>query len=327
MPRNFRPDDQALFNHELEKVIPATTLLELHDVRISADGILFQGNQIMPESFAFPANLKQWHRRSILKFFVTNKLVRRTRSVDHDVLWVTDDWSGGYFHWLTDVLTRLLVVRGRLDDKVLLLPWFYESRDFVRASLNAFDVQAEFMGRDEVVRCRRVFMPTHTAPSGHYHEATIRGVRDVLQETYGANSVTGRDERIYISRARAPKRRISNEAAILNVLEEFGFQTIHAEDFSFAQQVEMFSRARYVVSNHGAGLTNIMFMPPRGNVLELRHHTDCINNCYFTLASALNLNYFYQTCESSNPDQDPHTAGLVVDQDTLRENLKALTQV
>jgi len=85
--------------------------------------------------------------------------------------------------------------------------------------------------------------------------------------------------------------------------------------------VEISSQARYLVSNHGAGMTNMLFMPEGSNVLELRHREDCINNCYFTLSSALNLNYFYQTCPSGGDAQDPHAADLLVDANALRANL------
>lgn len=324
LPVNLLDDELPLFSHELEKVIPPTTLLELNDVLVSSDGILFKRNQILPESFAFPANLKQWKRRSVLKFFVANQLMRRSRVIEHDVLWITDDWSNGYFHWMTDVLSRLFVMRGVLDEMVLLLPSTFQSFDFVRASLKAFGVKAEFIGKNEVVKCRRIRMPTHTAPSGHYNESIIRGVRDLLRESLGDETEGAGEERIYISRGRARKRRIANESAITDILAEFGFKTVYAEDLSFEDQVKAFSRARYLVSNHGAGLTNMLFMPASGSVLELRHETDCINNCYFTLASALRLNYFYQTCASNNEDDDPHLANLVVDPAALRSNLTLL---
>jgi hypothetical protein len=322
LPANFSADDLVLFSHELEKLIPETTLMELQDVRVSSDGILFKRNHILPESFAFPFNMKQWRRRSVLKFFVNNYAFRRSRRVEQDVLWIVDDWSNGYFHWLADALTRLYVMRDRLEDFVLLLPWDYETRDFVQSSLRPFGLKAvEFIARDEVLRCRRLFMPTHTAPSGHYNQETIRGVRDLMLQAYGDREYRGDGERIYISRGRAPKRRIVNEDEVVEVLAEFGFQTIYAEDLSFAEQVRICSRARYLVSNHGAGLTNMLFMPAGGNLLELRHHTDCINNCYFTLSSALNLNYFYQTCQSGVDDRDPHSADLIVDATALRANL------
>jgi capsular polysaccharide biosynthesis protein len=322
LPVNFRSDDLALFSHELEQLIPATTLLQFEDVRVSSDGILFKHNHMLPESFAFPFNMDQWKRRSILKFFVSNYVLRRSRKVERDVLWIIDDWSTGYFHWLTDALTRLYVMRDRLDDFVLLLPWDYEARDFAQSSLRPFNVKAvEFIGQNEVLRCHRLFMPTHTAPSGQYNEEIIRGVRDLLLQAYGDPGYTGEGGRIYISRGRARKRRILNEDEVSNVLAEFGFQTIYAEDLSFAQQVEISSQARYLVSNHGAGMTNMLFMPEGSNVLELRHREDCINNCYFTLSSALNLNYFYQTCPSSSDLQDPHAADLLVDANALRTNL------
>jgi len=325
LPVNLHEGDLELFKHELERVIPQTNLLELKDVRVSADGILFRQYKMLPESFAFPSNMELWRRRSRLKFFVGNYVLRRSVRVEQPVLWITDDWSNGYFHWLSDALTRLYVMRDRLDGLLLLLPWDYEGRDFVRSSLRAFGVETvDFIAHDEVRLCSKVLMPTHTAPSGHYNEEIIRGVRSLLLQAYGAAQDSQEYERIYISRGRARKRRISNEAAVIEVLDEFDFKILYAEDLSFEQQVRICSRAHYLVSNHGAGLTNMLFMPKQAGVLELRHQTDCVNNCYFTLAAALDLNYFYQTCRSSNSDQNPHAADLVVDTEALWTNLRLM---
>ena len=325
LPVNFHAQDAGLFNHELEKMIPQTTLLELSNVHASPEGILFKGLSMLPESFAFPANMKQWKRRGILKFFVNNHALRRERRVESPALWIIDDWSYGYFHWLADALARLYVMRHRLDDLVLLLPWNYETPDFVQSSLRPFGVKAvDYIQADEVVRCRRMVLPTHTAPSGHYNQETIRGVRNVLLQAYGDAEYQGTGERIYISRARAAKRRISNEEALVHILAEFGFETVYAEDLSFEEQIKLCSRARYLVSNHGAGLTNMLFMPHNSSILELRHQSDGVNNCYFTLSSALQLNYFYQRCLSQNPLENPHTADLLVDPTELRKNINLL---
>src|SRR6185369_5172319 len=141
----------------------------------------------------------------------------------------------------------------------------------------------------EVVEFRSLVMPSHTAPSGHFKDEAIRGVRDVLLSAYG--DAGSEEKRLYITRSRAGRRRIVNEDEVSSVLRKFGFATICAEDFSFAEQVAICSRARYIVSNHGAGLTNVLFMKDGGSVLELRHESDCVNNCYFTICSALALNY------------------------------------
>ena len=325
LPVNFNQDHWTLFAGELERVIPETQLLRFRDVLASPEGLLFKGRRILPESFAFPYHLDEWRLRSIVKFLATNYAFRRRRKIEREALWITDYWSTAYFHWLTDALSRLFVLRDRARDLLLVLPGKYEKFDVVRSTLTAFGVvNVDFIGPDEILECRNLVMPSHTAPSGHFKDEAIRGVREILLSAYGDIRGYGSQERIYISRGRAGKRRIVNEDEVTSVLHRFGFETIYAEELSFEQQVQVCSRARYIVSNHGAGLTNMLFMREGGSVLELRHEADCINNCYFTMSSALDLNYFYQTCTPQDPAADPHMAHLLVDLEQLEKNLRLL---
>ena len=325
LPVNFNQDDLSIFSHELERVIPQTKLLKLHNVGVSAEGILFQKGKMLPQSFAFPANRENWKRRSVLKFILSNYLFRRRRRFDRESAWVVDDWSAGYFHWLADVLPRLFTIRERLKDLVLLLPYKYKELEFVQASLQPFTVgSVEYIDASEVLLSRKLIVPTQTAPSGHYNEELIREVRNLLVGFYASGPRETPGDRVYISRSLAPKRRIFNEEEAIEVLREFNFHIIRPEDHSFAEQVRIASQARCLVSNHGAGLTNMLFMSPGTSVLELRHANDRINNCYFTLASALNLNYYYQSCEPENRGEDPHTGDLKVDSRALRANIESM---
>jgi hypothetical protein len=43
LPMNYDQADRGLFEHELTRIIPATVLLNLHDVKVNSDGILFRG--------------------------------------------------------------------------------------------------------------------------------------------------------------------------------------------------------------------------------------------------------------------------------------------
>ena len=322
---NLRRDDLPLFGHELEREIPPAELLEMRGVHVSSDGLLYKGLKILPESFAFPFLYDQWKARSVLKFFVTNYLLRSKRKVEGRAAWITDDWGGGYFHWLADSLTRLYAIREEARSMTLLLPHLHASLGFVMPSLAPFGVSdVRFIAPDETLACERLVVPMHTAPSGHYDEEILGGVRRLLLDAYGARDGGGVGERLYISRGRALKRRIANEDEVVAVLRGFGFRVVYAEDHTFEEQVEMASRARFFVSNHGAGLTNMLFVREGGRVLELRHQTDNVNNCYFTMASALGLEYFYQTCPSDDPTQDPHYAHLRADPGALAENLRLM---
>ncbi len=322
-PRNFDERDLSLFQHELEHEIPATYLLKFRDVLVSSEGLILKGARLLPESFAYPFELDDWKRSSVVKLLATNYFLRRRRAVDADVLWITDYWSKGYFHWLTDALPRLFVMRDRLDQLTLMLPWEFETHEFVTSSLDAFGVKVvNFIKQNEVLECSNLLMPTHTAPSGHFREETIRGVRDVLLSAFRNGNPEGK--RVYISRRAASKRRIANEQEIIPMLTDKGFEIICAEDLTLEQQVGLASQTRYLVSNHGAGLANMLFLREGGSVLELRHRTDYINNCYFVMSSALDLNYFYQLCDPQQQNADPHTADLIVDPKELEKSLGLL---
>ena len=323
LPRNFDQAHLNLFQHEFERPIPESRLLRFENVSVSAEGLLFKGAKMLPESFAYPFEYNDWKRRSVLKFLVTNHFLRKRRRIETDVLWITDYWSKGYFHWLTDALTRLYVVRDRLDHLTLLLPSEFEKHNVVKTSLRVFGVKdVDFIRPGEVVECRSLLMPTHTAPSGHFRDEVLQGVRATFLSSLADSAKGG--ERIYISRRLAGRRRVANEDELVPVLRNFGFEIVCAEDLSFVDQVRLFSRARFLVSNHGAGLTNMLFMCDGGSVLELRHNSDYINNCYFILASALKLRYYYQLCKAERDFADPHTAHLVVSPTEMETNLNLL---
>ena len=91
-----------------------------------------------------------------------------------------------------------------------------------------------------------------------------------------------------------------------------------------AWQMRISQDAQYLISNHGAGLTNMLFMRPGSKVLELRKKGDARNNCYFALASALDLKYFYQLCNSKRPNENAHTADLIVDCRTLKATVEQM---
>jgi capsular polysaccharide biosynthesis protein len=74
--------------------------------------------------------------------------------------------------------------------------------------------------------------------------------------------------RLYLSRAGVRLRRTVNEAEIEALLAARGFETVRPETLSHADQVRLFGEARTIVSTGGAALTNLLFVPPGGTVIE-----------------------------------------------------------
>lgn len=323
LPANFNKTDINLFEHELRREIPAAFLRHLSNVTVYPEGLLFSGTKILEESFPTPEFAASWLGIKVRAKALLKYTFKERRTISANSIWVTDTLSHNYFHWITDVLPRLFAIRDKLRKTTLLLPSSYRSKSYVASSLKPFFLEEiEFI--DKVTFCPNLMIPTRTAPTGNYNESAITGVRKLYINSCKESSVVNNFEKIYISRGKAQKRALSNEVACIAVLEEFEFKTIYFEDYSFEQQVEMISNTKYLVSNHGSGLTNMLFMKSEGRVLELRQKGDSLNNCFFALASAFELKYFYQLCDSQNLGEDANAANLVVDCRLLRENIERM---
>ncbi len=74
---------------------------------------------------------------------------------------------------------------------------------------------------------------------------------------------------VYASRSKARGRFILNEAEVLRSISHLAPHVVCFEDLSFAEQVTLMGKTKMFISIHGAGLTNMMFMPPGGSVIEL----------------------------------------------------------
>jgi len=79
------------------------------------------------------------------------------------------------------------------------------------------------------------------------------------------------------------------------------------------------NESKMVISCHGAGLTNIMFMQKGQTVIELKEKN---NNywCYFSLARVFGLDYNYILCEGD--DENHRDANIKVDLFALSELLE-----
>jgi hypothetical protein len=320
LPANFAPADLRIFEHELKREIPATVLSSLKNITVNSDGILSRKRQILSASFPSPDSPA---RKLKLKASVQNLLYGFHQRIEQETFWITDIWSISYFHWMTDALPRLFVIREEIANATLLLPNEYRTKEYIKSSLKPFFIpDLKFVHR--TICCRNLKIPTHTAvPTGNYNESIIRALRSLYRNFYQKTQYSNcAESRIYISRSKAQRRKIINEKECIVVLEKYGFKTVCFEDYSFEQQAKFALNAQYLISNHGAGMTNMLFMKSGSKVFELRKQEDIDNNCYFTLASALHLEYFYQLCDSENCNNDSHLANLIVDCQLLKKNIE-----
>jgi hypothetical protein len=113
-----------------------------------------------------------------------------------------------------------------------------------------------------------------------------RWLPDSLRGHFPAPSASTSGRRIYVPRVGV--RKVTNEAALIEIAREFGFETY---DYSTTpNEPEFFASLSAVVGPHGAGLANIAFCSPGTKVLELVP-SDHVYPYYYSLADAAGLEY------------------------------------
>jgi len=247
---------------------------------------------------------------------------------DETYLLIHHTWHNNYYHWLCETLPRLWMVRDKTHLMVLLLPAEVQLSRFVKETLEPFNFKAIFHippGQGALVR--KLCMPQLKPVMASYNKKALLGLSGLYIE-YGRatkNIKTDAGERIYISRAKSKRRKIVNEKEVTDILKEYGFNIIHNEEYSFYQQVYLYSNAKYLVGTHGAGLCNMMFMPKGAKVFELhkrktnpRDHHSLV---FWYMADALEHEYYHQICDPTDDEADFFEADFIVDVELLKRNL------
>jgi capsular polysaccharide biosynthesis protein len=321
-PSNLKKDHQYIFESELKKVIPTNYVLKLKNAIILEDTLLHNWLFLNKHTHTFKIDwlykLKLLAKRFILPSLTVN-----------NAIWITDDLSEGYFHWILDCLPRLLNIiktsEITSDYVIILTPGIY-NQTFVKESLDLLGFKYFVKESKKVnIKCRQLLLANHCASTtGNYNDGLIKELRDFfLKKIEIKKSAT--KKWIYISRANATRRKANNEEELVTMLLANNVEVHYFEEYNFLKQMEVIAHTDYLISIHGASLTNMLFMSDNSHVIELRNSQDKHSNCYFSLASALNINYHYLLNEGE--DVIPHFSNLSIDVASLKNYILKLKGV
>jgi hypothetical protein len=234
-----------------------------------------------------------------------------------------------YYHWILESVPRLIAIHESNQKSIVFLPQSILYNTFVKESIKPFidNGNIEFISLDKNAYFKEIVIPPLKSFCEVYDPVDLQKIRTLYLK---ASSETELDQRvhfqkIYVSRRKANRRKIENEDEVLKIVGKYGFEVIDFEDYSFFEQVQIMQKANVIISAHGAGLTNLLFMEPTGKVLELHkkitNPKDHHSIVYWTLASNLGLDYYHQICEPTDIHADFFQADIIVNTVKLEENI------
>ncbi len=169
-----------------------------------------------------------------------------------------------FWHWMADCLPQLLTLERYMDGRPLTLLAGDDLGGFQRETLALMlppTMTVEFVPAKRWIRTDRFILPSYLSGrcNGYLPENYYAQIRRRITRGLGLPETAPPELRIYLSRAGAKRRRVTNETAILKSLERYGFIEVRPETMSIRDQVSLFQRASVIVGPHGAAFGGMVF--------------------------------------------------------------------
>ena len=230
-----------------------------------------------------------------------------------------------YYHFWADTMGDLAILRHLLPldgqpDYLLVshadLPWQLEILDMCgvdRSRVIRF-TDYDHLAVDELLVPLRDKGGYITPPW------LARGIRQVAGYRPGDVTPT---RRVYLSRADASWRPVSNEEEVRALLRCHGFEIWTASELTVAEQQWLFEEAAVVVAPHGGGLTNLVWCQEGARAVELLPEEHRMP-CFMDIANQRGLDYEVILCPPESPSQPGSTADIRVPIEALGKCLQEL---
>jgi capsular polysaccharide biosynthesis protein len=234
---------------------------------------------------------------------------------------VTPEAEGNYYHWLLDLLPRVLLLKHAAQnfsnyDALLLNGSRANYERETLAALGVPDDKIRYVDSGDRFQIASAVFPS--MDTNVIAPWKIHSLRDLASS--GKPNQPRR--RLYLSRARAAVRRIVNEKEVSQVFRQHDFEILDAGTLSWREQADLFASAIMIVAPHGAALANMVFCQPATRVVEISTRAG-YRDWYCQLAAVAGLLYEIleaQPAKSSSIDN----ADMIVSRDGLAHLLERL---
>lgn len=208
-------------------------------------------------------------------------------------------WHHNFYHWVIDILPRMALCQSlpALQHLPLLIP--ESSAAYVKETLAQAGLldRAMFL-KDGSYRVRSLHIPSRLSRSGMVSPVAI----EWLNSTFSAPPDPAPPHRkLYISRSDAHYHKVSNEADLLPLLAESGFEITTLSRLPATEQIKLFREAKIVAGPHGAGFAHLVFTRPETDFLEF-FQDGHFNPCFANICAARNIRYSFLVGESTGMD-------------------------
>jgi len=289
------PQDKKVFEEEFIRTFNKVHLYSISNTAITKNGIpLILNFRLIKDYLKFDSisNFVLFKKIILLLGFMFNfsKFFNRKNFLFiKNAVYLHDRHATNYYHWITDVLPKIMLAKEKniFNKNFLLLPKF--NTNFQMESALLITKKIKIINRNLLVENLKYISDLHTSGFPRI-EFLLKFKKKYLSIIF--NKKKNNRKKIFISRKYSSRRKILNEDNIVKILKKKNFHICYPEKLSFLEQVKLFSNCKTLVSNHGAGLTNLIWMKKPSKIIEIREPKKNLN-AFFVLSNMFKIKYKY----------------------------------
>lgn len=229
-----------------------------------------------------------------------------------------------YFTWMMQILPCLELLRlsGVTIDHIDKLALWTSFNTYQKQTLDILGIPEKkviSIPQNPYIQAKNLIVPSSIVKS---ELRSPQWACQFLKKTFAPIDFdTKNKQRLYISRSKAPVRKVLNELEVLTFLQKYDFTSVVLEELPIQEQANLLANAEVIISPHGAGLVNMVFCQPGTKILEIFSPIYVIRT-YWVISNLCDLEYYYMMGEKEFDDpQTPNYSKLPYDQKCRFKNI------
>ena len=204
-----------------------------------------------------------------------------------------------YYHWMIDSLGKLGLLKqsGRFDKVDYFLVPSYSAK-YHKETLSHFGISEDkIINEDSIRHIQADYLMVSSFTQVNFHHP--KWVCDFLHNSFTLpRGEKKRETLIYIPRGDAAvNRKVLNEAELIEVLKDYGFDIRFLSEMTVPDEAEFFNSAKLVLGAQGSGFTNLVFCEPGTIVVEF-FPDKYVRHIDYDICNKMGLEYHYILCPS-----------------------------
>ncbi len=194
----------------------------------SSSNILFKG--VVPQH-KFYLNKYSGKHTSLITYIKTVLIFLKNpkKKLNATYIWICTSSTPNYYHWIIDVLIKIIGLKKYYTDlPPLLISEEALSVQFIQQILEFHSIDYFILRNNITYQVNQIITPITVKNDRHFSIENLLFFRkDLLSKQNNLK------RRVFISRKNAPIRRIINETEIYEILSQYQFEIIEAENLSY----------------------------------------------------------------------------------------------